>query len=271
MSAYRFCLALVAALALAAPAAAVESPDNLNRFVFPGSDLSSRDEVFVLYADNCGRPHPDATRPAEISTQGNLVRVDLFLVEPEEQFCLAVVLPDRLHTVALGRLPLGDHTVQRRLWVRAFDGVDYRLESDAALTVRVGDGPHASASGLWFSPAMPGNGLVLNLLPAEPGGAAMAVVFLATHDANGQPEWLSGAGEFIDAVLRVPLRRASTPPSAPADGMAEFRYLGCGAAEFSVSGITLAFPSGIESVRQMTSTKGVETCRPPALRPPSLD
>ncbi len=249
---------------------AAEPIEIIEDFLYPVGDLSARDEVFAVYGDNCGRAHPDPERPAEVRRDGAQVVVDFYLVEPSEEVCPAALLPDELVPVSLGTLPKGPYVVERRLHVRPDRDAPHTLAARSFLGLTVGDVPHAAASGIWFSPDSPGSGLVLNLLPSPTGAAeGVAVVFVASHRADGTPEWLSGIGRFIDATLQVDVRLSSTAPDAPADGQLSFRYLGCGQATLQLDGATVAFPSGTETLRQMTRTKGVDDCTPPRLRPVS--
>lgn len=251
--------------------AQASAPDYLEHFVYPRNGAAASDEIFVLYADNCGRPHPEA-RATDVVRNGDRIEVDLYLQEPESPICPAVFLPDELHRVSLGRLPRGNYQVVRRLHVRAFGGSQYRLELESHDAISIGDAPNPAASGTWYDLQAPGLGMVLNLLPAASGAErGDALIFLATRRTTGESVWMSGMGHFVDGVLSVPLRRAETPTGVAADATATFTYLGCGAGTLRVSDTSLQFPLGTAALQQLTKSDGLLDCRPPALRPDSLD
>lgn len=251
--------------------AQAQAPDFLEHFVYPRNGAAASDEIFVLYADNCGRPHPEA-RATGVVRNGERIEVDLYLQEPEFPICPAVFLPDELHRVSIGRLPRGNYTVVRRLHVRAFGSSTYRILLESHDAIAIGDAPNPAASGTWYDQQAPGLGMVLNLLPAASSAErGDALMFLATRRTTGESVWMSGMGHFIDGVLSVPLRRAETPTNVAADATATFTYAGCGAGTLRVSDATLQFPLGTAAVRQLTKSEGLADCHPPALRPDSLD
>ncbi len=260
---------LLAMLLLASSLVCADEPvEIVEAFLYPSGDLSARDEVFAVYGDNCGRAHPDPERAAEVRRDGDRIEIDFFLVEPVEEVCPAALLPDQLVPVSLGTLPKGSYAVERRLHLRPDRDAPYVLAARSWLGLTVGDVPHAAASGIWFSPDAPGNGLVLNLLASADGvGEGLAAVFIATRGADGAPEWLSGVGRFVDATLQVEVRRSNTPPQAAPDGVLAFRYLGCAQATLQLDGALLQFPAGMTNLQQMTRTKGVDHCGPPRERP----
>ncbi len=263
-------LTLPALVAAQAPA-----PDFLRDFVYPRDGASPLDDIYVLYADSCGRPHPDPTRAADIQIVDGLVNVDIFLVEPELPVCIAVFLPDRLVATPIGRLARGTYDVRRRLHVREFGGSGHRLVLESFDSITVGHAPNPAVSGTWFDPLAPGAGVVVNRLPTatdeDADADAPTILFLATRLANGQAEWLSGLGSFVDGVLSVPLRRSTNAANGSADATAVFRYLGCSQSTLEVSGLDLEFPRGNATLQQLSGTAGVAGCRPPSVRPPDLD
>lgn len=270
----RYCLGstllLVGAFAGDAGAQA-QAPDYLEHFVYPRNGAAASDEIFVLYADNCGRPHPEA-RASQVVRSGERIEVDLYLQEPEFPICPAVFLPDELHPVSIGRFPRGNYSVVRRLHVRGFGGSQYRLVLESFDKLAIGDAPNPAASGTWYDRQAPGLGMVLNLLPPASGAErGDALIFLATRRTTGESVWMSGIGRFVDGVLSVPLRRPETPTSNTADATATFTYTGCGAGTLRVSDTSLQFPLGTAALQQLTKSDAVPDCRPPALRPDSLD
>jgi hypothetical protein len=264
---------LFAALCLSVAAVPLfaQSPDSIEDFVFPRDGASLVDEIYVLYGDNCGRPHPDTRAPLVTHGVDEIV-VEIYLVEPESLICPAVVLPDTILAVPLGKLGKGTHSVKRRLMLRARDAQAYRPLDESIDTIVVGDTPNPAASGTWYDSATPGTGITINLLPKPSDDAAgTAVLFLATFDQGGAPLWLSGVGTFSDARLTLPLRRAGTPGSAPPDATAVFQYLGCSRARLSVTGMALGFPIGTVDLKQLTLTAGLSGCTPPATLPQDFD
>ena len=258
-------------LSLASAPIFAQSPDSIEDFIFPRDGASLVDEIYVMYGDNCGRPHPDSRAPVVTHGTDEIV-VEIFLVEPESNVCPAVILPDTILAVPLGKLGKGTHSVKRRLMLRARDAQAYRPIDESIDAITVGDTPNPAASGTWYDSATPGTGITINLMPkASDEAPGTAVLFLATFEPGGAPTWLSGVGTFSDARLTVPLRRAGTPGSAPPDATATFQYLGCGRARLSVSGMSLGFPIGTVNLMQLTLTSGLSGCTPPTRLPQDFD
>lgn len=251
------------------------APDFLADFVWPRNGASSADDVYALYADNCGRPHPDPQRPAThaLDAATRTLTVDIYLQEPATTICPAVVQFDTLHAVSLGKLARGTYTVVRRLHVRAAAGGEHRLTLETTDGIVVGDTPNPAVSGTWFDPRTAGSGLFVNLMASEdpnvPSGEAL--IFVLTQRGSGAPVWLGGTGRFVDATLVAGLQPAgATDGTAPA-ATATFRYLGCGSARLSLEGDTdVLFPSGDAAIMQLTATGGLPGCTPPVQRPPSM-
>jgi hypothetical protein len=267
-------LALAASLGLARNAAAGETPpDYLDSFVYPGNGAAAADEVFVLYADNCGRPHPDANRPAEVRHRTLNVEVDIYLVEPEAPVCLAVAMPDTLVPYSIGRLPKGFHEITRRLHVREHGGTGYRLVRESKSSIDIGDVPNPAVSGSWYDPQSSGSGMFLNLIPGEDGSVTgQALLYVLTRRTTGEAAWLGGVDGFENGVLSVALQAPGAAAGAPAAANALFTYTGCGTGRLEVSGdVSLQFPLGNAQVMQLTSTAGLPGCRPPRVRPVSMD
>jgi hypothetical protein len=258
-----------AAIALSACAGTVSAdappPDFLAAFVFPSEAASRADEVFVLYADHCGRPHPDARRPAQITRDGQRIAVDIYLVENPAEICLAVLMPSTLVPFSLGTLPKGFYEITRRLHIRSVDGNDYRASTVSGAGIEIGDAPHPAVSGTWHDPNQPGSGLFLNLIPPAPGEpSGRAFLYLLTQ-RNGLAAWAGGIGQFVDGVLRVGLQGPNLAANA---GTAVFEYRGCGDALLRVEGdLGLQFPLGQVRIEQLTRTGGVSDCRPPQRGP----
>ena len=248
-----------------------QAPDYLEHFVWPGNGGSSADEFFVLYADNCGRPHPDTTRAADVARAGNVVTVNLYLVEPEFPICTAVFRPDDLHPTSIGKLPRGDYTVHRRLHVRPFAGGTHRLELETQQDLHVADAPNAAASGAWYDASQPGTGALLTLLPPTEEVPSRATLFVFTRRTTGEALWLAGAGNFTDAVWTAPLTSPDARDAGATAPAATFTYTGCGTARLRVTGPSLQFPASETVLKQLTATAGVAGCKPPAVRPDGLE
>lgn len=260
---------LLVLLALGGASASVSAealpPDYLESFVFPTQAASHADEVFVLYADHCGRPHPDPRRSPQILRSGARIEVDIYLVEAPAEICLAVLSPSTLVPYSLGTLPKGSYEILRRLHIRPVDASDYRASTATWGSIEIGDTPLPTVSGTWYDPLQPGSGVFLNLIPAAPGETpGRAFLYLLTQ-RNGQPAWAGGTGQFVDGVLRIALQG---PGITPNTASVAFEYEGCGQARLRMLGeIGLQFPVGLASIRQLTRTDGVADCRPPLRGP----
>jgi hypothetical protein len=254
-------------------AQAQQIPDFLRDFVFPRNGASPADEIHVLYADNCGRPHPDERRAATVTRSGFQVVVDIYLAQPESPFCLAIASPDTLYPVSIGTLAKGLYSVTRRLHVRPADMDEYSLLSESIDSILIDDTPNPAISGTWFNPDASGTGIVLSLVanPDPNTRSDAGLLFIATQTLSGEPEWLSGIASFDSGVLTVPMRRAGTPGSAAADATAVFTYLGCGEATLSATAEDLVFPQGEETLMQLSKTDGLAGCNPPTERPVDLE
>jgi hypothetical protein len=238
-------------------------------FIYPRNALSSADPVFVLYGDNCGRPHIDPTRAAtvtEIAHQPALEAsarvVDIYLVWNPEEICLAVVMPDVLVPIALGSLGKGLHRIERRLHVREKRETTHRLVESHLGVLGVGDVPHQSLSGAWFDPSAPGTGVFISLVDVAEGSPG-AIVHITGLDVAGKPVWQVGMGQFENARLRVDLQTGGTSDSAGRRTL-ELTYQGCGRAQMRF----MDAPIAVKQLTQLTSTYGVESCMPPALQRP---
>jgi hypothetical protein len=255
---------LAALLALSAATVQAQSsdpPDYLYDFGFPRNGLSSKDEAFVLYADNCGRPHVDPTRAATVLREETGWVVDIYLVAVEDEVCLAVLAPDTVLAVSLGNLPKGWHQVQRRLHVRPSGAGphQYQLLYSNWSGFTVGDTPNPALSGAWYDPAVPGTGLFINLLPTMQGEFdPRVVVYLANLDPTGRPTWSTGIGQFIDGAMRVELREGGV---AGGVRTMTFAYQGCGKAQMSFADA----PARVANLSQLTTVNGLDSCNPPKL------
>lgn len=268
-------LALSAGLAFCGSAAAgSEGPDFLDNFVWPGNGAAAADELFVLYADNCGRPHPDRNRPPEVRRTDAGVEVDIFVTPPILELCLAVVQPDTLVAYPIGRLPEGSHAITRRVLVSPErDSPQGRLLRESTVGIDIGDVPNAAVSGSWYDPRNSGSGMFLNLI-ADPSGAISgdALLYVLTRRSTGEPAWLGGVAAFEDGILTVPLQPPGAAADAPAVATAEFVYTGCGSGRLQIAGdVSLQFPLGDAELAQLTSTAGVPGCVPPTVRPYTLE
>jgi hypothetical protein len=249
-------LSLLAPLALAQ---LTESPDHLDKFLYPQNGLSSADEAFVMYADNCGRPHPDARRRATVSREQDAWVVDIYLVMEESEVCFAALMPDNLFSISLGNLPKGYQPVRRRLHLRQADG-SYLLVYTSSASFNVGDTPNPSVSGAWYDPSASGTGLFINLLPVMQGDfEPQVVVYLAVVDPAGAPVWFTGVGKFVDAKLFVNLRQGG---SNPAMRTLTFDYKGCGRGQMGY----VDTPAWSAALSQLTTVNGLASCRPPQYR-----
>lgn len=256
----------LAALAASAPLAAdAPPPDFLADFVFPPGGGAPADEVFVLYADHCGRPHPDPRRAARIVRSDARIEVDLYLVENPAEICLAVLSPSTLVPYSIGTLPPGHYEIVRRLHLRHSDGTEYRPSTVSWARIQIGDVPQPAVSGAWHDPEEPGSGLFLNLLPGAsgtPDGTALLHVLTREGDAA---VWVAGTGQFVEGVLRVPLQGPQHPAGT---GRLVFEYLGCNAARVRIEGDwPLAFPRDGTRLQQLTRTGGLPDCHPPRRGP----
>ncbi|MBB5208162.1 hypothetical protein [Chiayiivirga flava] len=263
---------LPALLAAAPFAAAIDVP--LAPALHPAVPASTADMFYALFATNCGKPRLDPANPPVVTrgapaegSQGvvETITVAYSLLPPESDVCPAVLQPDALTAIELGHLQRGTTLV-----LQTFDlvGEDDLAYVDWAV---VGHTPDPAVSGTWFDPDAPGTGVSLSLAPDAGHAEPTAVLFLATLSPDGAPLWLTGAGKFEDAVLTVPLTRSSAAGSAPvqttAAGTARFEYLGCGDAVLSVDGVEVRFPDGDAALRQLTTTFGLDDCKPPTTRP----
>jgi hypothetical protein len=252
----RFRCAVLAAvlLAPAGPAAATT-------FVFPRNGLSSADEAFVLYTDNCGRPHPDPQRVPEVRPVAGGFEVDVYLEDPDPtEICLAAPPPNALRRVPLGRLALGFYSVRMREHVRPFGGTGYTLLSTKFEGLEVRATPNPAVSGTWFDRTRSGTGVMINLVESAGALEPRVFVILNTLGSAGQPLWYWGLGTFADARLEVPL---SLGGGGATGAVAVFEYTGCGRATFSVSNLDVQFPAGTSTLQQLTGVVGVAACEPP--------
>jgi hypothetical protein len=273
-------IALISTLLMAAVTSAAAQSDQqppLDRlesggrdsFIYPRNALSSADPIFVLYGDNCGRPHIDPTRASTVTevTHNPVIEssarvVDIYLVSDPTEICLAVLMPDVLVPIALGSLDKGLHRIERRLHVRAKNETSHQLLESRSGLVAVGDVPHQSLSGAWFDPSAPGAGVFISLVDAAEGSPG-AIVYMSSLDTAGKPVWQVGLGQFDDARLRVDLQTGGASDSAVQRTL-ELDYQGCGQAQMRF----VDAPTAVTQLRQLTSTYGVETCLPPASRRP---
>ncbi len=256
----RGCAALVLwLLAPLAMAQLAESPDHLDNFLYPQNGLSSADEAFVMYADNCGRPHPDARRPATVTREQDAWVVDIYLVLDEPEICFAALAPDSVFPISLGNLSKGYQPVHRRLHLRQADG-SYQLIYTSSASFNVGDTPNPSISGAWYDPATSGTGLFINLLPVMQGNfEPQVVVYLAVLDPAGDPTWFTGVGKFVDAKLFVDLREGGNRPTTRT---LTFDYKGCGRGQIGY----VDLPGWAANLSQLTTVNGLAACRPPQHR-----
>lgn len=238
-------------------------------FLYPRSALSSADPVFVLYGDNCGRPHIDPTRATTVTEldhnpviEASARVVDIYLVSNPEEICLAVVTPDVLVPIALGSLGKGLHRIERRLHVRSKNETAHQMVESTLGFLTVGDVPHPSLSGAWFDPSAPGTGVFISLVDVAEGSPG-AIVYRTSFDETGRPVWQVGIGQFDDARLRLDLQTGGTSDSAGRRTL-ELDYLGCGRAQMRFADA----PGAITKLSQLTGTYGVETCLPPTLQRP---
>jgi hypothetical protein len=249
-------LSLLAPLALAQ---LTEPPDHLDNFLYPQNGLSSTDEAFVMYADNCGRPHPDTRRPATVSREQDGWVVDIYLVMDEAEICFAALAPDSLFSISLGNLSKGFQPVRRRLHLRQADG-SYQLVYTSSSSFNVGDTPNPSMSGAWYDPSASGTGLFINMLPVMQGDfEPQVVVYLAVLDPAGDPTWFAGVGKFVDSRLSVNLREGGNNPTTRT---LIFDYEGCGRGHIRY----LDLPGWSANLSQLTTVNGLASCRPPQYR-----
>lgn len=252
---------LLALLATTAQAQSPDPPDRLYDFGYPQNGLSSKDEAFVLYADNCGRPHVDPTRAPTVRREELAWVVDIYLVAIEDEVCLAVLSPDAMLAVSLGNLSKGWHQVERRLHVRPSGAGPHetRFLYSNWSSFTVGDTPNPALSGAWYDPAQPGTGLFINLLPTQQGELdPRAVIYLANLDASGRPSWSTGIGQFVDASMQVELREGG---AGGAVRTMSFAYQGCGRAQMSFADA----PAEVADLAQLTTINGLDSCNPPTL------
>jgi hypothetical protein len=229
-------------------------------YVFPRNGLSSADEAYVLYTEACGLPDRDATRAPEIRREGQIIRVDLYRVRPQQpDICFSAGPPPTLHPIALGRLPEGFFSVEMREHVRDHDATVYTLLDSNYEGLEVAETPNPAISGGWYDPTRSGTGVFINLVPSPGQFEPLALLVLSTLDAAGTPVWYSGAGTFSNATLDIALTRGG---DAATTARAIFRYEGCGQATFRVDGPPLRFPVGETPVTQLTRTLDVAGCSP---------
>lgn len=260
------------ALAFASVASAGNTPpDLLDNFVWPPKDASSVDELYALYAGNCGRMQPDEDRTHEIRRTAAGIEIDIYVV-PGSPFCPAVVLPDTLFSYPLGRLPPGVYTMTRRILQLSGSGSP-RVLREHSIPYAVGDVPHPAASGSWYDPAKSGSGVFLNLLSDGDGNpSAQGFIYLLTRTGSGEAAWLGGIGQFSDNRMEVAMQPpgGANDPDAAVDAV--FTYTGCGTARFAVEDdADLEFPNAEAELVQLTRTGGVAPCEPPQRRPDYLD
>jgi hypothetical protein len=235
--------------------------DQLSGFTYPRNGLSSADEVFVLYGDNCGRPHPDPTRAPTVAREPSGWIVDIYLVDNRSlELCLASLAPDRLFRVSIGALPMGINTVTRRLHVRQPNESTHQLVYTSSTIAEVRSTPNIAMSGAWYNPAASGTGLFVNVLPPMPGMLEpLVLIFLADDDASGRSVWSTGLGQFVNATLRIEMREGG---NSGALRTLNFIYQGCGKAKMSFQDA----PNSFTPLAQLTLINGVASCSPPEYR-----
>lgn len=268
------CALLFALLALQPILVSAQTHDPVPPRLHPYNGGSVADTFHALFYEVCGHPVPDSRRPPEIvrrppqSTANTVEEITItHFVEPS--ICPGVPLPGFLiSTFEIGHLQKGTTAVFHRLVPLDANGqpAETPIETRVEL-VYVGDTPNIAVSGTWFDPATAGTGVSLSL-SGDAAGIMTGVLFLATLDAAGAPLWLTGAGQFEDAVLTVPLTRSGLAGdgsiASESVGHATFEYLGCGTARLSVDGVEVRFPDSEGSpLQQLTGTTGVPSCLPP--------
>ncbi|MCG6117275.1 MAG: hypothetical protein MEQ07_03650 [Aquimonas sp.] len=251
-------MATLALLAVSPMAIASTSPDGLRDFLHPDSQLSARDEAWVLYAHRCGIPLPDPLRAPEVTVEETRIVVDLFLFEPTIQNCFeAENLPPVYYHASIGKQAMGAYTVERRLWLRSEGSDERRLAHSDLAEITVGDTPAISLSGSWFNPEAPGSGTFISLLPKPPEDAKpRAVLYLAEVEPSGSPVWYTGVGEFEDGLLTLDLIAGG---SGRGSMRLSFAYLRCGEGAL----FNPAFPTFFTPLVQLTAVAGVPACAPP--------
>jgi len=250
---------MVSTLLATSGAFAIDSEirDGQPNFLHPrnGSSISEYDQVSVLYTDGCGANELDPTVLPVFLQRGNRFVVEVTVRSTTLPFCLAAPPPPKAWVVPLGRLPKGDHLIERRVFELSANNVDRRLVSLLLNTVHVGETPHASVSGTWSVPSAPGRGYVVNVIPSPQLTEPQVMVFSATEDAANRPVWLLGLSHFVDADLNVEVTLGGMV--GPAQSL-RFAYRGCG----RLAVTDLAFPTITYDLQQVTTVAGVEPCEP---------
>lgn len=182
------------------------------------------------------------------------------------EICLSPTPPamPSANLIDIGALPQGLHTI-------AVQGIDEEdevfVEYEVVVYVGPADDLRADASGIWFAPEQNGRGVTV----ARANG--LAVIYWATHDAQGDPAWnvltasIDPASDTRNIVSGTaltthgdPLAPGAATLEAEAWGAVAFEYLGCGKARLEWNANDAGIEDGALELVQILQPDGVEFC-----------
>lgn len=230
--------------------------------LFPAG-ATVHDDLWYLVRFRC--PYPVADREPTVHREEGRLVIEFATVG---SVCFSGDHPERVFAVPLGRLPAGRHEIELRPHYLVggaavpYDGPPQRR------TVRVGDGPPSRLTGLWFDPAVPQQGLALQL-----AAHGTLNVIWTTYDEQGQPLWLFGQTEAVGLsyalVMAVPtgggFGRSLGQESLVPFGTLRLSWQGCGRIAAEWLPLIPGFPGRRLNLVQLAAPSGIGDCEPPAI------
>ena len=174
--------------------------------------------------------------------------------------------------IDIGPLPKGFHYIHMK-GVMENDSVF--VEYDVETVVRETDAVRDDASGIWYSPEHNGRGVTVVLDQSSSASPPLtAVVYWATHDAEGDPAWnvlaggpyagAWGEGNVIEGTAFTtsgdPLMPGTAQLHAEPWGEVRFEYERCGHATLTWDANDAAIGDGSLALVQVMRPSGVYLC-----------
>ena len=238
--------------------------------------ISHADTVYATILTPCGGPHPDPEHRPQVQRRiaANVLRyeIDLKLAdEPEPCFSVGIGWPPRTSALDLGPVPEPYHRIEvvMRVWGVPGDDGTSELESESIDIRDVSNTPPVTASGLWWTPQVPGelSTITLASLPSSPQGSAF--VTTQVFDDTGRLTPLTAVGQFDGPVFEAAALSAErTQPSDPEVevqivGLLRLEYLGCGRARLEIASDVPGIVSSERDIELVSRAAGISVCELP--------
>jgi hypothetical protein len=247
-------LAVLALLLAPAPRASAQ--------LFPPK-ATVHDELYYVLHYRC--PYPSTNFEPAVFWEGNRLVIE---VVTSGNVCFTGNDEELRFAVRLGKLPAGDHDLEIRHFFETSASVDPFAGQPMVRRIRVSEQTPVRASGLWFDPAVPQQGLSFLLTP---GGELVANWF--TYAPSGDPVWLTGQTqpEALEASIEMALASGGRFASAGGNpqltpfGTLEVTFLECGKARAQWRSTVPGFTNRNLNLVQLSSADGLGNCVPDAI------